>query len=189
MKIAASIKAGDGEQAHEEWLRTAHPVIRPGANSLLRIVQMLALTAVAGLLGLLVWRVQQAERESSPARGGFRSSSERTASLDGWLWHYNHRRRHAALGRQAPISRTNLLGSYSESTDLTQRAKAMSALLDGRYAATGSTPRRWGWGVERLGAAAHQDRGHDPEHEEQQHRDGEHYPARSHGPYLLPLQP
>jgi transposase InsO family protein len=42
----------------------------------------------------------------------YRSSSERTAALDGWLWHYNHRRRHAALGHQAPITRTNLLGSY-----------------------------------------------------------------------------
>ncbi|MGZ6639015.1 MAG: IS481 family transposase [Solirubrobacteraceae bacterium] len=41
------------------------------------------------------------------------SSRERTRALDGWLWHYNHRRRHAALGHQAPISRTNLLGSYS----------------------------------------------------------------------------
>jgi transposase InsO family protein len=40
------------------------------------------------------------------------SSRERTAALDGWLWHYNHRRRHSALGQQAPISRTNLLGSY-----------------------------------------------------------------------------
>jgi transposase InsO family protein len=43
----------------------------------------------------------------------YRSSKERTAALDGWLWHYNHRRRHSALGHQAPISRTNLLGSYS----------------------------------------------------------------------------
>src|SRR6266511_3403258 len=34
----------------------------PRANSLLRIVQMLALTAVAGLLGLLVWRVAHAGR-------------------------------------------------------------------------------------------------------------------------------
>ena len=40
------------------------------------------------------------------------SSEERTRALDGWLWHYNHRRRHSALGRQPPISRTNLLGSY-----------------------------------------------------------------------------
>jgi hypothetical protein len=40
------------------------------------------------------------------------SSSERTAALDGWLWHYNHRRRHSALGHHPPVSRTNLLGSY-----------------------------------------------------------------------------
>jgi transposase InsO family protein len=43
----------------------------------------------------------------------YRSSSERTAALDGWLWHYNHRRRHSAIGRQPPVSRTNLLGSYN----------------------------------------------------------------------------
>jgi len=42
----------------------------------------------------------------------YSSSQERTAALDGWLWHYNHRRRHSALSRQPPISRTNLLGSY-----------------------------------------------------------------------------
>jgi transposase InsO family protein len=42
----------------------------------------------------------------------YASSSERTAALDGWLWHYNHRRRHSALGHQPPASRTNLLGSY-----------------------------------------------------------------------------
>jgi transposase InsO family protein len=41
------------------------------------------------------------------------SSSERTAALDGWLWHYNHRRRHSALGHQPPVSRTNQLGSYT----------------------------------------------------------------------------
>ena len=43
----------------------------------------------------------------------YRSSTERTAALDGWLWYYNHRRRHSALGRQPPVSRTNVLGSYS----------------------------------------------------------------------------
>jgi len=41
------------------------------------------------------------------------SSRERTQALDGWLYHYNHRRRHSALGHQPPISRTNLLGSYT----------------------------------------------------------------------------
>ena len=40
------------------------------------------------------------------------SSTERTRALDGWLWHYNHQRRHSALGHQPPITRTNLLGSY-----------------------------------------------------------------------------
>jgi transposase InsO family protein/transposase len=43
----------------------------------------------------------------------YRDSSERTAALDGWLWHYNHHRRHAAIGRQPPITRlNNLLGTY-----------------------------------------------------------------------------
>jgi transposase InsO family protein len=41
------------------------------------------------------------------------SSHERTAALDGWLWTYNHRRRHSALGHQPPVTRTNLLGSYT----------------------------------------------------------------------------
>ncbi len=40
------------------------------------------------------------------------SSTERTAALDGWLSHHNHRRRHPALSHQPPINRTNLLGSY-----------------------------------------------------------------------------
>jgi transposase InsO family protein len=43
----------------------------------------------------------------------YRSSNERTQALDGWIWHYNHRRRHSALGHQPPVTRTNLLGSYS----------------------------------------------------------------------------
>jgi transposase InsO family protein len=43
----------------------------------------------------------------------YRSSQERTRTLDGWLWHYNHRRRHSALGHQPPATRTNLLGSYT----------------------------------------------------------------------------
>jgi transposase InsO family protein len=42
------------------------------------------------------------------------SSRERTAALDGWLWHYNHRRRHQAIGRATPITRlNNLHGTYS----------------------------------------------------------------------------
>ena len=44
----------------------------------------------------------------------YRDSRERTAALDGWLWTYNHRRPHSALGRQPPITRlNNLLGSYT----------------------------------------------------------------------------
>ena len=42
------------------------------------------------------------------------TNRERTAALDGWLWTYNHRRRHSAIGRQPPITRlNNLLGSYT----------------------------------------------------------------------------
>jgi transposase InsO family protein len=44
----------------------------------------------------------------------YASSHERTAALDGWLHHYNHHRKHSALGRQPPITRlNNLLGSYT----------------------------------------------------------------------------
>jgi transposase InsO family protein len=45
------------------------------------------------------------------------SSSERTAALDGWLWHYNHQRKHSALGHKPPITRllerTNPHGTYN----------------------------------------------------------------------------
>jgi transposase InsO family protein len=42
------------------------------------------------------------------------SSQERTCALDGWLWHYNHHRKHQAIGRQPPITRlNNLLGTYT----------------------------------------------------------------------------
>ena len=44
----------------------------------------------------------------------YASSVQRTAALDGWLWTYNHRRRHQAIGRQPPIQRlNNPLGSYT----------------------------------------------------------------------------
>jgi transposase InsO family protein len=47
----------------------------------------------------------------------YRNSAERTAALDGWLWTYNHRRRHRALGRKPPATRlaelNNALGSYN----------------------------------------------------------------------------
>jgi hypothetical protein len=44
----------------------------------------------------------------------YASSAERTAAPDGWLHHYNHQRRHQAIGRQPPIQRpNNLLGSYN----------------------------------------------------------------------------
>ena len=44
----------------------------------------------------------------------YASSDQRTRALDGWLWHYNHRRKHQAIGRQTPITRlNNLLGNYT----------------------------------------------------------------------------
>jgi transposase InsO family protein len=47
----------------------------------------------------------------------YRNSPDRTAALDGWIWWYNHRRRHSALGHQPPVARlnerTNQLGTYS----------------------------------------------------------------------------
>jgi len=47
----------------------------------------------------------------------YRDSHERSAALDGWLWHYNHHRKHSALGHKPPIARlnerTNLLGTYN----------------------------------------------------------------------------
>jgi transposase InsO family protein/transposase len=47
----------------------------------------------------------------------YRDSHERTAALNGWLWYYNHHRKHSALSHKSPIARlnerTNLLGTYS----------------------------------------------------------------------------
>jgi transposase InsO family protein len=45
--------------------------------------------------------------------------SHTAAALDGWLRHYSHHRRHAALGHKPPIAhlaeRTNQIGTYTES--------------------------------------------------------------------------
>ena len=45
------------------------------------------------------------------------SSAERTGALEGWLWRYNFRRPHGALGRQPPAARlaelNNVVGSYT----------------------------------------------------------------------------
>jgi len=47
----------------------------------------------------------------------YRSSAERTAALDGWLWRYNFRRPHGALNRKTPAARlaelNNPLGPYT----------------------------------------------------------------------------
>ena len=47
----------------------------------------------------------------------YRASAERTAALEGWLWHYNFRRPHGALGRRPPAARlaelNKALGSYT----------------------------------------------------------------------------
>jgi transposase InsO family protein len=47
----------------------------------------------------------------------YQNSNQRTAALDGWLWYYNHHRKHSALGHKPPIARlnerTNLLGTYN----------------------------------------------------------------------------
>ncbi|MBW3606742.1 MAG: IS481 family transposase [Actinobacteria bacterium] len=44
----------------------------------------------------------------------YASSAKRTTALDGWIYRYNHHRRHSAIGRQPPISRlNNLLGPYN----------------------------------------------------------------------------
>jgi transposase InsO family protein len=44
----------------------------------------------------------------------YRTSSERAAALDGFIFRYNHHRRHAGIGRQTPAIRlNNLLGTYT----------------------------------------------------------------------------
>jgi len=47
----------------------------------------------------------------------YASSADRAGALDGWLWTYNHRRPHGALGHKTPIARlaelNNLAGTYN----------------------------------------------------------------------------
>jgi transposase InsO family protein len=44
----------------------------------------------------------------------YASSKERTAALDGFIYRYNHHRRHAGIGRQTPATRlNNLLRTYT----------------------------------------------------------------------------
>jgi transposase InsO family protein len=44
----------------------------------------------------------------------YASSAERTAALDGWIYRYNHHRRHAGINKQTPATRlNNLLGTYT----------------------------------------------------------------------------
>jgi transposase InsO family protein len=45
----------------------------------------------------------------------YRSSAERAAALDGWIWTYNHRRRHSALSHQTPIARLDELNNLARS--------------------------------------------------------------------------
>jgi transposase InsO family protein len=47
----------------------------------------------------------------------YRTSTERTAALDGWLFRYNNHRNHSAIDRKPPITRlnerNNLIGTYT----------------------------------------------------------------------------
>jgi transposase InsO family protein len=47
----------------------------------------------------------------------YRTSTERTQALDGWLWRYNHLRPHGSLGRKTPSARlaelNNVQGPYN----------------------------------------------------------------------------
>jgi transposase InsO family protein len=45
----------------------------------------------------------------------YRTSSERTAALDGWLWRYNHLRPHGSLSRKTPAARLTELNNVQGS--------------------------------------------------------------------------
>src|SRR5947199_6208395 len=56
------------------------------------------------------------------AYGGiYRNSDERTAALDGWVWHYNCQRRHSALGHKPSIARLDAR-KHQPSRGLTPRS-------------------------------------------------------------------
>jgi transposase InsO family protein len=65
----------------------------------------------------------------------YRSSQERTRALDGWLWHYNHRRRHSALGHQPPVTEPTCLVHTRSGLSACGAASAASALAAGATAA------------------------------------------------------
>jgi hypothetical protein len=58
----------------------------------------------------------------------YRTSTDRTAALDGWLWHHNHRQQHSALGHQPPVSRTNPFGPTASLRRTGPRARSCSSL-------------------------------------------------------------
>ena len=57
----------------------------------------------------------------------YRTSNERTAALDGWLWHYNHRRRHSALGHKPPIARLTRRNNLARDLHLASLAGGSAA--------------------------------------------------------------
>ena len=46
--------------------------------------------------------VERAATVSNAMHWAYGTNTERTRALDGWLWTYNHRRPHRAIGRQPP---------------------------------------------------------------------------------------
>ncbi|MBD0338691.1 MAG: transposase [Thermoleophilia bacterium] len=52
----------------------------------------------------------------------YHSSQERTAALDGWLWHYNHRRKHQAIGRQPRSAEPTCSGPTSSPPRASRRS-------------------------------------------------------------------
>ena len=78
-------------------------------------------------------------------RRSTRSSRERTAALDGWLWHYNHRRRHSARGERVE-QRVRVGGDRDDprARGLGDRARRLQAVAGDEQddAVVGGRPRR-----------------------------------------------